>query len=476
MKDKPNSKAFLKSKRLVLISIAALMFVFGMLLVTKSVRAAQNVITHYNAPSGADIYSVATDTAGNGWFVFGYGGGSLGNPTPQPDTFLHLGRIDATTGVFTQFTVGTATIGGNVDIVAAADNNIYISVSSSGYPNPDYISKIAKFNPSNNQFTFYPVNAVGGPSYTLPERIIEGADNNIWFIESGASRVTKMNPANGTMTNYPDPEATNSGANYIKPVTLVSGPDGNIWIGRINSGISNQKKIAEIDASSGSYTSYNIPEFTSNIFPANTNNAISVAYLDGSIWISSAGKDELRKINPADGSVQGSYTFGAPFYGLGLLKAGTNNSLWFLSSQSNRGILGKFNTTTNQFSTFAGTQTAGDANTVAPTTSLAVTANGNKVWYGKLRESKVGLLTVDDTVTPPPPEEPTDPNPDPDPIDPNPTPIAPTGPSNPTAILSPKTGVIGGLIVMLIAGGAAAGVMYDRNRRAKLGSKEKSEK
>jgi len=480
MKNTVGSKTFLKSKRLVIFSLAALLFIFGALLVTKSVKAAQNVITHYSAPAGANVYSVATDSTGNGWFLFGYGGGSLGNPTPQPDTFLHLGRIDATTGAFTQFTVGTATIGGNTHITAAADNSIYITITSSGYPTPDYISKVAKFNPTNNQFTFYPVNAVGGSSYTLPERIIEGPDNNIWFIEAGASRVTKMNPSNGTMTNYSDPDASSTGGNYIRPVTLVAGPDGDIWIGRVNSGITNQKKIAKIDISSGAYTSYNIAEFTSNIFPANTNNAISVASLDGSIWISSAGKDQLRKINPADGTVQATYTFGAPYYGLGLLNGGANHTLWFLSSQSNRGILGKFDATTNEFSVFAGTQTAGDANTTARTTSLAVSPDGNKVWYGKWDEAKVGLLTVDDTITPPPPEpedpdDPDDPDDPEDPDDPN-TPNTPNGPSTPTTILSPKTGVIGGLIIVLIASGATAGIIYDRDRRARVDSKNKSEK
>ncbi len=476
MKVKSKSKNFFKNKRVTLLSIFVLMFSLGVMLATKPVRAAQNVITQYNAPSGSTVYSVTTDAAGNGWFVFGYSGGSIANPTPQPDTLLHLGRIDATSGEFTQFNVGSATIGGYVDMVAASDNNVYITVSSGGYPTPDYISKIAKFNSTNNQFTFYPVNAANGSNYTLPERIIEGPDNKIWFVEGYVNRVTKMDPSNGSMTSYTDPDASTVGTSYTRPGTLVSGPDGNIWIGRTNSGNSNQKKIAKIDISSGVFTSYNIPDFTSNIFPATTNNAISVASLDGSIWITSAAKDQLRKINPADGSVTATYTFGAPYYGLGLIKGGADHTLWFLSSQSARGILGKFNTTTNEFSVFSGTQTAGDASTDARISSLAVSSNGNKVWYGKFTEGKVGLLTVDDTVTPPPPTEPTEPNNPSNPSNPT-TPTVPTTPTNPTTpILSPKTGVIGGLIVILIAGGAAAGVMYDRNRRTKLGTKEKSEK
>jgi virginiamycin B lyase len=50
-----------------------------------------------------------------------------------------------------------------------------------------------------------------------------GPDGNLWFVEDGASQVTKVTTS-GVFTDYPT-ATPNSG-----PAGITAGPDGNLWI------------------------------------------------------------------------------------------------------------------------------------------------------------------------------------------------------------------------------------------------------
>ena len=71
-----------------------------------------------------------------------------------------------------------------------------------------------------------------------PYIAMEGPDRCLWFCESGASKIGRLDPDRGTFTEFalPTPNAT--------PIGIAAGPDGNMWfaekaaskIGRITQG------------------------------------------------------------------------------------------------------------------------------------------------------------------------------------------------------------------------------------------------
>ncbi|MDP1922446.1 MAG: SMP-30/gluconolactonase/LRE family protein [Myxococcales bacterium] len=65
--------------------------------------------------------------------------------------------------------------------------------------------------------THYPIPSVNPE----PDGITIGADGNVWFAETRAGKLGRLNPATGVMTEYPLPGA--------HPIKLTRGPDGNLW-------------------------------------------------------------------------------------------------------------------------------------------------------------------------------------------------------------------------------------------------------
>lgn len=54
-----------------------------------------------------------------------------------------------------------------------------------------------------------------------PDGITIGADSNVWFAETRAGKLGRLNPGTGAITEYPLPGA--------HPIKLTKGPDGNLW-------------------------------------------------------------------------------------------------------------------------------------------------------------------------------------------------------------------------------------------------------
>src|SRR5262249_33723858 len=56
-----------------------------------------------------------------------------------------------------------------------------------------------------------------------PYIAVEGPDRCLWFCESGASKIGRLDPKSGAFTEFalPTPNAT--------PIGIVAGPDGALW-------------------------------------------------------------------------------------------------------------------------------------------------------------------------------------------------------------------------------------------------------
>jgi hypothetical protein len=61
------------------------------------------------------------------------------------------------------------------------------------------------------------------PTPDVPDEIAAGPDGNLWFTESGASRIGEINPVTHATSDFPTPTASGG------PLGIVAGPDGNLW-------------------------------------------------------------------------------------------------------------------------------------------------------------------------------------------------------------------------------------------------------
>jgi virginiamycin B lyase len=61
-----------------------------------------------------------------------------------------------------------------------------------------------------------------------PQSLVTGPDLNIWFVETAASKIGRLNVSSGTISEFPTPTA-NAG-----PTTIVQGPDGALWFTEAN--------------------------------------------------------------------------------------------------------------------------------------------------------------------------------------------------------------------------------------------------
>jgi streptogramin lyase len=83
--------------------------------------------------------------------------------------------------------------------------------------------ELGKISPTGT-ITTYPITAG-----SAPESIALGHDHNLWFTESGTSKIGKIEPATGAKTEYALPARS-------EPREITAGPDGNLWFTEYGTG------------------------------------------------------------------------------------------------------------------------------------------------------------------------------------------------------------------------------------------------
>jgi streptogramin lyase len=104
-----------------------------------------------------------------------------------------------------------------------------------------------------------------------------GHDGDMWFTENGASKVGKINPSTGAITEYTIPTAS------AFPVGISPGPDGNVWFTE-NTG----NKVGRITPS-GVITEFAVP--TANSGPQNITTGA-----DGNIWFTEQNAGNVARL------------------------------------------------------------------------------------------------------------------------------------------------------------------------------------
>lgn len=214
--------------------------------------------------------------------------------------------------------IGTGLTGRPHDIAVGPDNRIWFT--------EDANDKIGVYNPATHSSTEFPAKGgagstpfglVRGPdsrlwyterskgdvvaanvsdpvtksqSYTTgitpgaePRGIVVGPDRFIWFTEQSASKIAKLNPATGDVTEYSTPTAN------ATPQGIDVGPDGALWFAENTGGVGQQGAVGRV-TTSGAIEEYPVPS-------AGHSGVFDVARgPDGNMWITEILDSEVARV------------------------------------------------------------------------------------------------------------------------------------------------------------------------------------
>lgn len=143
-----------------------------------------------------------------------------------------------------------------------------------------------------------------------------GPDRKIWFTEAHTSRIGRLDPATGTMTEFPLPES------HSNPHSIVAGPDGRLWFT-----LPGTNRIGRITVN-GAVTEFLLP--TPNAYPAN----ITVG-ADGNVWFTEYIAGQIGRVTTT-GEVT-EFPTPTPNSAPNSIVAGPDGNIWFTEDQGNIG-------------------------------------------------------------------------------------------------------------------------------------------
>jgi streptogramin lyase len=165
-------------------------------------------LTQFHTMPAIERFAVTAGPDGNLWFTAANGSAGA------------IGRISPLTGAIAEFSAGL-TAGGLFGIAAGPAGDVWFTESA----NP---GKIGAITPEGAIAEL----ASGGtsPGFSAnsePHDLVEGPDGYLWFTEasepSGPGRIGRLNPATGTVEEFPLPTAASA------PDGIALGADGNLW-------------------------------------------------------------------------------------------------------------------------------------------------------------------------------------------------------------------------------------------------------
>lgn len=181
-----------------------------------------------------------------------------------------------TSGAVTEYLVPTDGLEMGDKIVAGADGNLWFTESYG-------TGKIGRITPAG-VFTEFTTGITGSP-----RGITAGSDGNIWFTEYLGNKIGRITPA-GVVTEFPVPAGNSA------PGDITSGPDGSLWFTDYGA------KVSRI-TTSGLITQFLTPG-TSLSRPEGI-----VAGADGNIWFAETTAVKMGRLVPPASSL----TVGAVF-------------------------------------------------------------------------------------------------------------------------------------------------------------------
>jgi len=237
-------------------------------------------------------------------------------------------------------------------ITAGPDGNVWFTESGT--------SKIGRVTPGGVVTEFATATSGAGPT-----GITTGPDGNVWFTEPTVNRVGSITPS-GAASDI----ALASGA---APARIVSGPDGNLWV--TEPGV---HAIARV-TTGGAVTPFSLLDTTAT--PTDI-----VSGPDGNLWFTETHGHFIGRISPAGAVAE----FAAPgVTGAGGITSGSDGALWF--GEVGTGKIGRMTT--------AGTLTEWATPTGSPNIADVAHGGDGNVWFAEQGAAKIGAVTPGGTFT-----------------------------------------------------------------------------
>ncbi|OFW43612.1 MAG: hypothetical protein A3J28_09660 [Acidobacteria bacterium RIFCSPLOWO2_12_FULL_60_22] len=275
-------------------------------------KARKYRVVQYNIENDeAEPHDIAVDPYGNGWANQRTGG--------------KLGRLDGKTLEYSEISLPAGKAGiarpGNLQIDskgiawlpdASADRRWLSLDTKTGefksYPFPTTI----RGGPNGNSMAVHPDGSIwssgpgaarrldpatgefkeyDSPTWLKTKRnpggygIAIAGDGKVWFAESGADQMAKVDPATGIVEEFKIPVA-----GRVLPRRMGPDGEGNIWVGLWYAG-----KLMKIDAKSNEMTSYNPPTPTSGAY------SVSVDKKNNLVYVSFQQVDKIARFNHKTG-------------------------------------------------------------------------------------------------------------------------------------------------------------------------------
>jgi streptogramin lyase len=278
-------------------------------------------------------------------------------------------------------------------ITSGSDGNLWFTNTGT--------SKIGKITPAG-KITEYAL-----PSESVPYHIVAGPDGNLWFTEKTTSKIGKITTT-GKITEYALP--TGSG-----PTGITVGPDNNLWFADNGSG-----KVGKI-TTSGAITEYALPtgdtvpdELTAGpnnsvwltefgdaaltevsvttgaiteVLPSATSGGGITTGPEGDLWRTNVGTSKIIKITAAGESTEYSLPTGSDPWGI---TAGPDGNLWFTDEGTNK--VGRITPTgtVTEFAEPSGSELTG------------ITAGpDNNLWFTEAGGNQIDMITPAGVITEP---------------------------------------------------------------------------
>lgn len=164
-------------------------------------------ITEYQIPTSFSLpVGITAGPDGNIWFTESLSG--------------YVGKLNPSNGQITEYMDGISMGANSYDIISGGDGNMWFSQYGGGETTPARIARLTT-DGAAAEFNLVPSGVAADAGV---HGLAWGSDNNLWFTQFNYSKLGRLNPANGVVTEFADGLTPNS-----RPGSIVAAPDGNLW-------------------------------------------------------------------------------------------------------------------------------------------------------------------------------------------------------------------------------------------------------
>jgi streptogramin lyase len=263
---------------------------------------------------------------------------------------LSAGGASAATPTIKEFAIPGGAAAYPLAIEAGPDGNLWFTES--------FANQIGRIDPGGHVTEF------SVPADADLSDVVPGPDGNLWFTEYGARQIGRMSLSGGEVKEFPVPNG--------QPASIAPGPDGNLWFTT-----SSPARVDRI-TTSGVVTEFAVPssEFLGQI----------IAGPDGNLWFTEPYVNIIGRITTA--GVITEFPISTPGRYAGIA-AGPDGNLWFTAYDANKIVR---LTPTGSITEFSVPKEDGGLGAI-------VAGSDGGLWYTDDVGNEIGRITTNGVVT-----------------------------------------------------------------------------